>query len=113
MGDDSRRKKLPAAYRILIPLLIQFRPYQDPVTGFYAVMQVTLAELRLTVYFLLRYLREQGVDPRRIVGLLGMLAGLDAAARAVSPAELLPAFDWGRLPRQDVRLRNSHLRGLL
>ncbi len=61
----------------------------------------------------LRYLREQGVDPRRIVGLLGMLAGLDAAGRAVSPAELLPAFDWGRLPRQDVRLRNSHLRGLL
>ena len=61
----------------------------------------------------LRYLREQGVDPRRIVGLLGMLAGLDAAARAVSPAELLPAFDWSRLPRQDVRLRNSHLRGLL
>lgn len=61
----------------------------------------------------LRYLREQGVDPRRIVGLLGMLAGLGASARAVSPAELLPAFDWSRLPRQDVRLQNSHLRDLL
>lgn len=61
----------------------------------------------------LRYLREQGVDPRRIVGMLGMLAGLGASAHAVSPAELLPAFDWSRLPRQDVRLQNSHLRDLL
>ena len=61
----------------------------------------------------LRYLREQGVDPRRITGLLGHLAGLTFSARSASPAELMPAFDWSRLPRQDVRLENSHLSGLL
>ncbi len=61
----------------------------------------------------LRYLREQGVDPHRIVGLLGMLAGLEVSARAVSPGELLPAFAWSRLPKQDVRIENSHLRALL
>ncbi len=41
---------------LLIPALIQFRAYQDPVTGFYGLMQVILIELLLTVYFLLRYL---------------------------------------------------------
>lgn len=61
----------------------------------------------------LRYLREQGVDPLRIVGLLGMLAGLNLSARAVSPNELLPAFAWSRLPRQDIRIENSQLRDLL
>ncbi len=61
----------------------------------------------------LRCLREQGVDPRRITGLLGHLAGLTFSARSASPAELMPAFDWSRLPRQDVRLENSHLSGLL
>ncbi|MDD4702605.1 MAG: tRNA glutamyl-Q(34) synthetase GluQRS [Desulfovibrio sp.] len=61
----------------------------------------------------LRYLREQGVTPHRIVGLLGMLAGLNVSARAVSPAELLPAFDWNNLPRQDVCIENSQLRNLM
>lgn len=61
----------------------------------------------------LRYLREQGVPPHRIVGLLGMLAGLSFSARAVSPAELLPAFTWNCLPRQDVRIENSLLHKLM
>ena len=41
---------------LMIPALIQFRAYQDPVTGFYGLMQVILIELLLTVYFLLRFL---------------------------------------------------------
>lgn len=61
----------------------------------------------------LRCLREQRVDPRRITGLLGHLAGLTFSAASASPAELMPAFDWSRLPRQDVRLEHRHLRGLL
>ncbi len=54
----TRSRRIAQAAMLLIPLLIQFRPYQDPVTGFYALMQVIFAELILTVYFLLRFLRE-------------------------------------------------------
>ncbi|MBQ6510206.1 MAG: hypothetical protein IJI07_12090 [Flexilinea sp.] len=42
---------------LLIPLMLQTRAYQDPVSGFYSLMQVLTAELLLCVYFLSRWLR--------------------------------------------------------
>ena len=50
-------KRISRFAMLLIPVLIQFRAYQDPVTGFYGLMQVVLAELMLTAFFLLRFLR--------------------------------------------------------
>lgn len=49
-------KKYAQACMLLIPLLIQLRAYQDPVSGFYGLMQVILLELLLSVFFLLRWL---------------------------------------------------------
>ncbi len=54
----SGSRSLAQLSMLLIPLLIQFRPYQDPVTSFYGLMQVILAEMILMVWFLIRYLRE-------------------------------------------------------
>ncbi len=42
---------------LLIPLMLQTRAYQDPVSGFYSLMQVLTAELLLCAYFLSRWLR--------------------------------------------------------
>ncbi len=69
----SRRLSLFAM--LLIPTLIQFRAYQDPVTGFYGLMQVILAELLFTAYFLLRYLHS-GRRKHLILSLLPFTAGL-------------------------------------
>ena len=44
---------------LLIPLTLQTRVYQDPVSGFYSLMQVLTAELLLCALFLHRWL-EQG-----------------------------------------------------
>ncbi len=69
----SRRLSLLAM--LLIPVLIQFRAYQDPVTGFYGLMQIILLELLLTVRFLLRHLRT-GRKKHLILSLLPFTAGL-------------------------------------
>ena len=42
---------------LLIPLLLQTRLYQDPVSGFYSLMQVLTAEMLLCALFLSRWLR--------------------------------------------------------
>ncbi len=42
---------------LLILPLLQTRVYQDPVSGFYGLMQVLTAEMLLCAYFLLRWLR--------------------------------------------------------
>lgn len=42
---------------LLVPLMLQTRAYQDPVSGFYALMQVLTAELLLCTFFLSRWLR--------------------------------------------------------
>ena len=42
---------------LLIPLMLQTRAYQDPVSGFYSLMQVLTAELLLCAFFLSRWLR--------------------------------------------------------
>ena len=60
----------------------------------------------------LRSLREQGVTPRRIVGLLSRLAGLNPRGVPVSPAELLPDFALERLPGTDQRVTDQDLRQL-
>ncbi|MGH7806016.1 MAG: tRNA glutamyl-Q(34) synthetase GluQRS, partial [Candidatus Binatia bacterium] len=49
-------------------------------------------------------LRENGVDPRRVVGLLARTAGLAAAVRALAPRELVDAFDLARVRREDVTM---------
>ena len=41
---------------LLIPILLQTRPYQDPVSGFYSLMQVLTAEMMLCAMFLMRWL---------------------------------------------------------
>ena len=60
----------------------------------------------------LRVLRERGADPRRIVGLLARLAGLNPLGRPVRPAELLPDFALERLPGTDQRVTDQDLRQL-
>ena len=48
-------------------------------------------------------LRAQGCSPRAIIGYLGRLAGCLPQPRPSHPRELLPAFDWARVPRDDIR----------
>lgn len=49
-------------------------------------------------------LRERGVSPRRIVGLLGFWAGCLPRGRSVHPRELVRAFAWEGVPREDIRV---------
>lgn len=42
---------------LILPLLLQTRVYQDPISGFYGLMQVLTAEMLLTALFTLRWLR--------------------------------------------------------
>ena len=60
----------------------------------------------------LRALRAQGVEARRITGLLARLAGLAADARPVSPVELIERFSWERLTRADQIIYREDLRSL-
>lgn len=60
----------------------------------------------------LRNLKQLGVDPRRITGFLGALAGCNPGGKAASPAELLPYFSITRLPDLDIRLDREKLRVL-
>ena len=60
----------------------------------------------------LRVLRERGADPRRVVGLLVRLAGLNPRGWPVLPAELLPDFALERLPGADQRVTDQDLRRL-
>lgn len=50
----------------------------------------------------LRALREAGVTPQAVVGYLAYRAGLLTAPRRVTPQDLVPVFDWGRVPRVAV-----------
>lgn len=43
---------------MLVLLSFQMRPFQDPLNGFYSLMQVILTELLLMTLFLIRYLRD-------------------------------------------------------
>lgn len=59
---------------LLIPLLIQLRAYQDPVSGFYGLMQVLLITILLMAYFFMRYLRS-GQKRNLILSLLAYMVG--------------------------------------
>ena len=60
----------------------------------------------------LRALRQAGLAPEHIVGLLAWLAGLQAALAPATPRALCAAFRWNVLPRADIRL-DTLLYGLL
>jgi len=49
-------------------------------------------------------LRERGVGPEPVVGLLASLSGLAPAGAALRPAELVDGFDLARIPRAPARL---------
>ncbi|MFQ3651775.1 MAG: tRNA glutamyl-Q(34) synthetase GluQRS [Gemmataceae bacterium] len=53
-------------------------------------------------------LREAGVEPEALVGLLAKSCGL-GDGRPISPRELLPSFTWDRLPRGAFVLSQEHL----
>ena len=85
--------RLGQAAMLSIPILIQFRGYQDPVTGFYSLMQVILLELMLTAYFLLRYLRE---NRKKFLwfGLLSFFCGLMTYEVCFPFILMIPVIAW-------------------
>ena len=60
---------------LLIPLMLQTRAYQDPVSGFYGLMQILTAEMLLCAFFLSRWLRT-GKRRELVFSLLFFAAGL-------------------------------------
>ena len=68
-------KRFARSCMLLIPMLIQTRAYQDPVNGFYGLMQIILAELLLTVFFLFRFLHT-GKTRHLVFSLLPFFIGL-------------------------------------
>ncbi|MDR2745440.1 MAG: tRNA glutamyl-Q(34) synthetase GluQRS, partial [Desulfovibrio sp.] len=57
-------------------------------------------------------LRQQGVDARRIVGLLSRMAGINPREQPVKPGDLLPRFTLARLPKHDQRVTGDDVRRL-
>ena len=58
---------------LLIPLMLQTRAYQDPVSGFYALMQVLTMEMLLCALFLRRFLR---TGKKSVLGLSLLFFGI-------------------------------------
>ena len=54
-------------------------------------------------------LRQKGIFPEEVVGLLGYLLGLIDRPEAISARELVPYFDLSRIPREDIRLPEGTL----
>ncbi|MDR2055199.1 MAG: tRNA glutamyl-Q(34) synthetase GluQRS [Desulfovibrio sp.] len=61
----------------------------------------------------LRGLRQQGVDARRVVGLLSRMAGLNPREKPVNPGDLLPGFALARLPKHDQLVTEDDVRRLV
>ncbi|MCB9893896.1 MAG: tRNA glutamyl-Q(34) synthetase GluQRS [Planctomycetes bacterium] len=57
----------------------------------------------------LAYLRETGVDPARVIGLLAWSAGLIKDLRPATPQELVPDFELTRIGREDFVVTPEHL----
>lgn len=49
-------------------------------------------------------LLDRGCTPQQVVGGLAYLAGLLDRPQPAAPAELIPLFDWGKVPTRDVTL---------
>ncbi len=58
----------------------------------------------------LAYLREIGWSAQELTGLLACKAGLIDRIEAVKAEELISAFDWSSLPKEDIILLDSELR---
>lgn len=54
-------------------------------------------------------LRARGRSPRALVGLLAFRAGLLPCPRPVSPREIVSAFSWSRLPREDIQVDEEEI----
>jgi glutamyl-tRNA synthetase len=57
--------------------------------------------------------REAGIESRRVVGLLAHWCGLAAQHESLSPRELVPRFDWRRLPLSPVVCDRQRVEQLL
>ena len=55
----------------------------------------------------IRSLRTAGITPHAFVGYLGYSLGLLPEATPCTPADLVPLFDWRRIPRTPWRLSND------
>lgn len=58
-------------------------------------------------------LRQRFSDPRPIIGLLGHLAGLLPQPQPLSARQLLPFFDWQKVPRSNISVSPKILNSLL
>lgn len=54
-------------------------------------------------------LRDDGVDPRRLVGLLAWSCGWLAESTPITPTELIARFDLAAIPREPFVLRAEHV----
>lgn len=54
-------------------------------------------------------LRESGVRPEAVVGLLAHLAGLQTTPSPAKPVDLIEGFAWARVVREDIRLTPTQL----
>jgi glutamyl-tRNA synthetase len=61
----------------------------------------------------LRTLRQNGLDARRVTGLLSRLAGMNPRGTPASPRDLLVDFTLERMPVQDQRVTEENLRQLV
>ena len=60
----------------------------------------------------LESLRQDGVSPWRIIGLLAWVAGITDRREPVHPRELVSSFRWESLPRDDYGLTSKDMQWL-
>ena len=60
----------------------------------------------------LESLRQDGVSPWRIIGLLAWVAGITDRREPVHPRELVSSFRWESLPRDDYVLTSKDMQWL-
>lgn len=51
--------------------------------------------------------RDQGIDPREIIGWLALGCGWISTFKPLTPKELIPLFRWESIPRQNLICRND------
>jgi len=57
-------------------------------------------------------LRDAGVPPERLIGLLASSCGLIEKSEPIAPRDLLPGFNLGKLPREKWTFKTEHLQWL-